>query len=124
MGAAAVISQDTFFGGAHAQALPLAYRLTPMFKRFYALRAGASGLSATVENPTTLPTVVRPGLVMTVMNVGTGGQPSFEVRDHAANVLATLDPGDAVELYWGWSASAAWDASGSGEWRVRPRVRA
>jgi len=119
-----VISQGKFFGGAHAQALPLAYRLTPMFKRFYALRAGASGLSATVEDPTTLPAVIRPGLVMTVMNVGAGGQPSFELRDHSANVLATLDPGDAVELYWSWSASSAWSPSGTGAWSVRPKVRA
>lgn len=124
MGAFAVISQDKFFGGAHAQALPLAYRLTPMFKRFYALRAGASGLSVTVEDPDTLPTVIRPGLVMTVMNVGSGGQPAFDVEDHDSNVLATLDPGDAVELYWGWSTSSAWDASGSGAWSVRSRARA
>jgi len=119
-----VISQGKFFGGAHAQALPLAYRLTPQFKRFYALRAGASGLHAVVEDPTTLSPAIRPGLVMTVMNVGSSGQPSFELRDHSANVLATLDAGDAVELYWSWSASNAWSASGSGAWSARPKVRA
>jgi hypothetical protein len=126
-----VISSTRYWGDAYGQGLPV-LAVSPRRARFWTLRAGTPGLSASLEDPSQAVLGYRMGgPLLVVWNSGTGGGggEAFDLKDHVGATLATLAVDDVAKVWLGASSAAsgvrsAWDVPASAwQWIVRVRPR-
>lgn len=118
-----MISDTRYFGHAHAQTLTASIApLHPWWARLYQFRTSGTH-EVELPDPSEYASKIKPGrAAFTIVNDSNAGSNVVEVWDHEANVVASLDVGEAVDIHLGWTGRT--DASeGAYVWCARMRAR-
>jgi len=119
-----VISERTFFGGHHAQALPAmptVLTIAPQLARLWCLRPSAGGQRVELVDPDDVPRRVRVGDEIRIWN--TDGAISFDVADAGGSTLFTLAPDEIARIVLANEGDEAFTDAPTPTWEWRKRAR-
>jgi hypothetical protein len=117
-----MITQETFFGGSHAQSLGSNYTLTVQFARLYRLRGSIAGIEVTLPNYTLSGFVWKSGSPFFLI-YNNGGTNALTIKKHDGTTVYTLAAGEVVEIDLENTSTDPNAGSASWAWSTRKRLK-